>query len=69
MTKASVKFVLTSKLHLVTLPKGSLYLNEAVEQKSDQLLKDVGINFTVLALSTLHELHQGVGDKVKVCGQ
>jgi len=66
MKLGSVQAVLTSKLHIVPLPDGSLHMKDAMEQESSQLPKDVSVNLVVLSLSTLHELYQGVADNLKV---
>ena len=66
MTSSSVQLVFTLELCVVPLVDGSLHLNDATERERDQPPKNMSINLTVLPLSTLHELHQGVADEIKV---
>lgn len=52
--------------HLITLLDGSLHFNDVAKHKSAQLPKNISINLATLPLSTLHEIHQGVANELKV---
>jgi len=66
MTSGSVQSVLTSELCVVPLPNDYLHLNDVIERESAKPPKYISVNFMVLPLSTLYELHQGVANELKV---
>lgn len=66
MTLGSVQLVLTSKIRIVPLPNGYLHLNGSIDKENMQPPKNVSISLMKLPLHTLHELHQGVANEIKV---
>lgn len=62
----SVQTLLTTELRAVNLLDGSLHLKTIEERENEQNIKKQSLNLAVLPLQTLHELHQGVTDEIKV---
>jgi len=66
MTSSNAQSVLTLELCIIHLLDGSLQLNNAEGREGAQQLKNMSINLMALPLQTLHELHQGLVDEIKV---
>lgn len=53
-------------LHAVPLPKGSLHDDLVEEQTQLLLMKTLNLNLAMFPIQTLHKMHQGVSDELRI---
>ena len=57
---------MTLDLHAIQLPEGSLCTDKEEERAELLQMKKMSLNLVTLPIQTLHELHQGVSDELRI---
>lgn len=56
----------TLDLKVIPLPQGSLHAKTNEANTQLRQIKDVGVNLAMLPIQTLHVLHQGVSNELRI---